>query len=166
MSGASYKSVAWRTLPNGFPPYQCCKGEVGFAVQPRKNCHCPLDRVDWRFEAEPPDPLRASDFTCVCTWQGWLVSRCQLLRATRQSNLCGKDLTGTKQPLQKPEWFRKESAAMGDDGVISLQRQSSLTDPLPALLPEKASKLLRSLLRKNQPPIHALDSGATRPVLV
>jgi len=32
----------------------------------------PLDRVNRQFHAQRPNPLWASDFTCVSTWQGWL----------------------------------------------------------------------------------------------
>jgi transposase InsO family protein len=33
---------------------------------------CPLDRVNRQFKADRPNQLWVSDFTYVCTWQGWL----------------------------------------------------------------------------------------------
>jgi putative transposase len=35
------------------------------------NAPCPLDRVNRRFNADRPNQLWVSDFTCGLIWQGW-----------------------------------------------------------------------------------------------
>jgi transposase InsO family protein len=48
------------------------RGKVIRTTTPDTSANCPLDWVNWQFNADRPNQLWVSDLTYVSTWQGWL----------------------------------------------------------------------------------------------
>jgi len=53
-------------------PQGARRGKAQRTTIPDPMSPCPLDRVNRQFRADRPNQLRASDFTYVSTWRGWV----------------------------------------------------------------------------------------------